>query len=345
MYVYKHPRLIALWISMCAVLVASMVLVGGYTRLSGSGLSITQWKPIHGVIPPMNEAEWQEEFAHYRESPQYQKINKGMSLAEFKTIFWPEFWHRVLGRLIGVVFFIPLAIFWLSKSISHRFALRMTGIFALGGLQGFIGWYMVASGLVNNPYVSHLRLAAHLAVAFLIFALLLWALLDVLSFRRKSESPTHKIPASVAMTYKLWFALLCLQIIYGAFMAGLHAGLLFNTYPTMDGAWIPEGVMFMRPLWLNLFENRTTIQLIHRTLALLVILGFAAWWFINRRHVKQKAISRWCIAIFLVIALQFALGVLTLLNAVPLYLALKHQMVALLLFGLSVILWYRLAKS
>lgn len=313
-----------------------MVLVGGYTRLSGSGLSITEWKPVHGAIPPLSEAEWQEEFAKYREIPQYRQINRGMSLEEFKTIFWPEFWHRILGRAIGMVFLLPLAFFWLTGAISHRFGWRLTGIFALGGLQGFMGWYMVSSGLTQNLYVDHLRLAAHFALALLIFALLIWQILDVSPRTKPRDLKDASTP--VGMTFKLWFTLLCLQIIYGAFMAGLHAGLLYNTYPTMNGEWLPGGLWALNPGWLNLFENHATVQFIHRWLAALVAISYVFWWYFARGHVKNQGLNKLAAAIALVIFLQFTLGVLTLINAVPLGIALKHQMTAVLLFGLSVVM-------
>lgn len=338
MLVYKHSRLVALWLIMCAALVASMVLVGGYTRLSGSGLSITEWKPIHGAIPPLSEAEWQEEFDAYKTIPQYEQVNKGMSLDEFKGIFWPEFWHRLLGRVIGVVFLLPLIFFTFTASVTKRFAARLLMIFALGGLQGFMGWYMVSSGLTENIYVSHFRLAAHLALAFAIFGLLVWAIADVLL----AHKPGHGVGFRF---YGVWFALLCLQILYGALVAGLHAGLLYNSYPAMNGMWLPPELFDKTPLWLNLFENHTTVQFIHRKLAIFVVLGYFFWWYFNRKSVRECGLSATCIVVALVIGLQFLLGVLTLVNAVPLYLALKHQMTALLLFGVSVFLYHRIVKS
>ena len=182
-------RAVSRWLLLCAALVALMVAVGGYTRLSGSGLSITEWKPVHGVIPPLSEAQWEEEFAAYRASPQYEKINRGMSLLEFKEIFWPEYLHRLLGRAVGLVFFIPFIYFAWKRAFPARFGVRLLGIFALGGFQGLMGWWMVKSGLVDNPHVSHLRLAAHLALAFALFALLLWSALDI-------KPPTHTSPTS-----------------------------------------------------------------------------------------------------------------------------------------------------
>ncbi len=334
MLVKRHPRLITLWLSLCAALVVAMVAVGGYTRLSGSGLSITEWKPIHGTVPPLNESEWEEEFAKYQKIPQYAEINAGMTLAEFKTIFWPEFLHRLLGRIIGITFILPLIFFWKSGAITHRFGFRLLGIFALGGAQGFMGWYMVSSGLVDNVYVNHLRLAAHLALALLLLGLLIWAIQNILHVRN------HRAPAS----YRVWFALLCLQILYGAFMAGLHAGLLYNTYPTMNGAWVPEGLRTLSPWWINLFENHTTVQFIHRMLAIIVTSGFILWWLFAYKYVKLRGAGKLAVAMAFIVATQFVLGVLTLVNAVPLGLGIMHQMTAVVLFGLAVVMYYRLGQ-
>ncbi|NBX03496.1 MAG: heme A synthase [Alphaproteobacteria bacterium] len=324
------------WLIACALMVALMVAVGGYTRLSGSGLSITQWKPIHGVVPPLNLQEWQEEFDAYRATPQFAKVNSGMSLDEFKGIFWPEFLHRLLGRLVGLVFLLPLVYFAVRKKISRRFGLRLAAIFALGGVQGFMGWFMVASGLVDNPYVSHIRLAMHLSLAFLIFALILWAALDV---RHPGEGRDPRLtglnrktwmPAYAGMT--LWFAILCAQIILGALVAGLHAGLIYNTWPLMDGQLAPADIATNTPVLL---------QFIHRKLAIVVALGFPLWWWWQR---KNQAISRLYVVVMGLIFVQFVLGVLTLIYAVPLALALAHQLNALLLFAFSVGLMHKLRR-
>jgi len=333
--VKRHPRLVIIWLSLCALLVVGMVAVGGYTRLSGSGLSITEWKPIHGVIPPRGEAEWQEEFSKYQQIPQYAQVNQGMTLDEFKQIFWPEYWHRVLGRIIGIVFLLPLVGLWITKSITPKFALRLALIFALGGVQGFMGWYMVSSGLIHNTYVNHMRLAAHLSLALALLGLILWAIMDISRSHKRRSSPG----------FRLWFAALCLQIFYGALMAGLHCGLLYNTYPTMNGEWIPSGLWDTRLGGMNFFENCTIVQLLHRFLAILVFFGFYFWWFINRLHVTTKNLTKLTASIAFVIACQFILGVLTLINAVPLDLGLSHQLTAVALFSLSVVMMHRLEKE
>jgi len=322
---------IILWLAACAVLVAMMVMIGGYTRLSGSGLSITVWKPIHGIIPPLTDSAWREEFVAYQQSPQYLKINKGMSLDEFKTIFWPEYIHRLIGRITGAAFFIPLVIFAVRESFSVRFSLRLLGIFGLGALQGVIGWLMVKSGLVNDPQVSALRLALHLSVAFALLAMLIWAVMDL-----RDAAPLD-LPASCKKDYKIWFFALCLQIIFGALMAGTHAGLVYNTWPDINGQFLPDGLL--KQPW---YENLTLIQLTHRNLAVLVAGGFLFWWYYYRHYVKDNHLGKVCGWVALLIALQFALGVLTLLHQAPLTLAWMHQTVALLLFIIAVILMHKL---
>lgn len=330
----KHDhRPIVIWLAICLLLVAAMVMLGGYTRLSGSGLSITEWKPIHGIIPPLNEGEWREEFDAYRASPQYEKINAGMALAEFKIIFWPEYWHRVLGRLIGVAFLIPWCVFAVRRSFSLRFGLRLAGIFALGGLQGVVGWLMVKSGLIDQPYVSHIKLTLHLSIAFLIFGLLLWAWLD-------THAQKHTAGNSPLLSYLSWFALLCLQIILGAMVAGTHAGLIYNTWPTMNGQWIPSGLFETTP-W---FENLILIQFLHRKAAVLLVIWFIFWWYYHRGYVKNNHLGNVGFAVVCVLCLQFILGMFALLHQVPLILGLAHQMTALLLFALSVVLLHGLNR-
>lgn len=340
--ILQDRRAIALWLAACVALVAMMVVLGGYTRLSGSGLSITEWKPIHGVIPPLGAGEWEEEFAAYRASPQYIKINSGMSLEEFKRIYWPEYLHRLLGRIIGLTVLAPLIFFALRRSISIRFALRIAFITALGGLQGLVGWLMVESGLSHHPYVSHVRLALHLSIAFAILGLLLWSYLDAREPPPQASlfpKAGKNIPTNLRRRLNLWFFLLCLQIIYGALVAGMHAGLIYNTYPTMNGQWIPDGLLRLDPLPRNAVENVTFVQFTHRWLAVLVVVVFLLWWQAARRHGAH--LSRLCTAIAAAIILQITLGILTLLHMVPLTLALLHQALAMVLFGLAVVLLYR----
>lgn len=343
--VIRHPPSVTLWLVTCMLLVVGMVLIGGYTRLSGSGLSITEWKPIHGTLPPLSADAWNEEFEAYKTSPQYQLVNKNISLEDFKEIFWPEFIHRLLGRVVGLVFFIPLILFTVRNHVSKRFALRLAAIFALGGLQGLIGWLMVKSGLSHDPHVSHLRLALHLSTALAILGLIEWALLDVVTGyglrvarRKQSTLVTRNLPL---VTFRLWFALLCCQIVLGAFMAGLHAGLIFNTWPTMDGAWVPDGLVDSNA-WYN---NLILVQFLHRNLAIFLIFSFVLWWWKYRTHITNTGLERSCFALAVILALQFFLGVLTLVKAVPLPIALTHQMVATLVFIGAVGIMHRMCKG
>lgn len=344
----RDHHAIVIWLCCCLLLVAAMVLLGGYTRLSGSGLSIVHWKIVHGIIPPLSFADWWVEFEAYQASPQYRKINIGMTMEEFKAIFWPEYFHRLLGRVVGATFFLPLVIFALRRSLPPRLYWRLLGAFLLVGAQGVMGWLMVKSGLVDNPHVSHLRLAAHLALAFAIFALILWTLLDiVVGWRLAVVSKNHQQPTTIHQQPFLttWFLLLCLQIILGAFVAGLRGGLIFNTWPTMDGEWLPSDLL-APPLW----ENIVLIQFCHRTLAVFLTVSFPIWWYWQRIRVRNSRLGGVCAAVASLLALQFLLGVLTLVNAVPLHLALSHQMTALALFGAAVVLLYgvmndRLRKS
>lgn len=328
-------RAITLWLTLCAILVVSMVAIGGYTRLSGSGLSITEWKPIHGSIPPLNDAEWQEEFEKYQQIPQYRAINPDMTLAEFKQIFWPEFLHRLLGRIIGIVFIIPLIFFWINGAFSHRFGCSLLAIFSLGGLQGFMGWYMVSSGLVENIYVSHFRLAAHLALALLLLGMIMWKILSVERGAWNVEREDLHAATLPRLTFAMWFTLLCLQILYGALVAGLHAGLLYNSWPTMNGEWVPSG------LSVAIFTDHTTVQFIHRMLAIFIAIGFGFWWFFSRIYVRNAGLVKLAASLACVIALQITLGVLTLVNAVPLGLGMLHQMTAVALFVLSIVLLHK----
>jgi heme a synthase len=336
-FVSRDQRPVAIWLALCALMIIAMVMVGGYTRLSGSGLSITQWKPVHGTLPPLSAQEWNEEFDAYKASPQYQKVNQGMTLEEFKVIFWPEFLHRLFGRLIGMVFFIPLIVFAWRRSLTKPFGWRLAGIFALGGMQGLMGWLMVKSGLVDMPQVSHIRLAMHLGLALLILSLIVWAVQDV-RYNVRTKRPAH----SALHWYYWWMGAVVVQLILGAFMAGLKAGLMYNTYPTMNGQWVPDGLFSMYPFYLNFFENITMIQFLHRTLAVLVVGGFLFWWYSQRQYVKNTSLGRACIWVAFLLAVQFALGVLTLLYQAPLTLALIHQLVAVFLLCKALLLMHAL---
>lgn len=317
----KDRRLIRWWLYSVCFLILAMVVVGGATRLTESGLSITEWKPIHGVIPPLSVAEWEEELEKYRQIPEYQLINKGMSLEEFKFIYWWEWGHRMLGRFIGVAYFMPLVAFWAAGRIEPWLKPRLVlGLF-LGGLQGFVGWWMVASGLVERVDVSQYRLATHLTLALVIFGYLFWIARRLTPL--EEPEPFDKERLTLISTVVLAFVFI--QIFLGGLVAGLNAGLTFNTWPLMDGEFIPSGLFTMQPAWLNVFENVLTVQFQHRMTAyFLIFLGLILA--VGTLRISQSSPLRFsanCVAVFLL--LQSVFGILTLLWHVPLSVALIHQ--------------------
>jgi cytochrome c oxidase assembly protein subunit 15 len=320
-------RAVASWLLACCALVALMVLVGGVTRLTHSGLSIVEWQPLVGTLPPLNDAQWQEVFEKYKQTPEYRLVNFGMSLAEFKGIFFWEYVHRLLGRLIGLAFFAPLAWFWLRGRLDRRFAWKLLGVFVLGGLQGAMGWYMVKSGLVDDPRVSQFRLTAHLALAFLIFGAMLWIALDLLYPRR--EARAHAPSRLAAWVAALVFA----QVALGGLVAGIRAGKAYNTLPLMNGHLVPPEILMIEPWWKNFFYNMATVQFDHRLVAW-VLLALAAWlWWRTMRADSGPRASLAAHLLALLLAAQFGLGVWTLLLQVPVALGAAHQFVAVLVFG------------
>lgn len=319
------------WLYMIAGLVALMVIVGGATRLTDSGLSITEWKPILGAIPPLSEADWQTALSKYRQIPEYQQINKGMSLAEFKVIYWWEWSHRFLGRFVGVAFLIPFLFFWMTGRITRRLVPRLAVLFVLGGLQGLLGWYMVMSGLVDRVDVSQYRLAAHLGLAVLIFGAILWV-----AFGLREDGDRRRPPDALALSAAGLAAMIFLQIVLGAFVAGTDAGVVHNTWPLMDGRLIPEGLAVLSPWYLNLFENVLTVQFNHRIGAYILL----AWicghviWVVQRKGEGLPAVGAGLLAVIALV--QVCLGIWTLLAHVPIDIALLHQGVAIVLFGLAI---------
>lgn len=316
---------VALWLYGMAALVFAMVIVGGATRLTDSGLSITEWQPLLGAIPPYDEAHWIEAFEKYKAIPEYQLVNQGMSLEEFKVIYWWEWSHRFLGRFIGLAFFVPFVGFWFAGLISRRLAPKLIAIFALGALQGGLGWYMVKSGLADRVDVSQYRLSAHLMLAALIFGSILWVGFGLDERKRELGSGTVAALGLVA--------LVLLQIAAGGLVAGLDAGMGYNTWPLMDGALVPSGLGVVEPRWKNLFENALTVQFDHRMLAyaLTALAALNAW--TARTHIKGSALL-----LFVAVLLQAAGGVWTLLSQVPIPLALMHQAGAMLV--LAAALWH-----
>lgn len=330
----RDRRAIRVWLGFVLVALFALVLVGGATRLTDSGLSITEWKPIHGAIPPLSAAEWQEEFELYKKIPEYSQINAGMSIEEFKRIFWWEWAHRLIARSIGLIFALPLAFFWMTGRIESRLKLPLAGILALGGLQGFIGWWMVSSGLADRTDVSQYRLAVHLTMACIIFASTMWVM--------RAVTPHEEAPARYSGSIRLamiiaFFALF--QIYLGALVAGLDAGLSYNTWPLMDGALIPGDLFIQQPWWINLFENPKTVQFVHR-LGAYVLFGLTLYHLIQtRRELPGSAHARRAVLLFVLVSLQACLGIATLLSQVQIHAALTHQAGAIVVLGFAVAHW------
>jgi heme a synthase len=347
-------RIVALWLWCMAATVFAMVVVGGATRLTQSGLSIVEWNPVMGVVPPLADADWRAAFEKYQTIPQYDRLNRGMSLDEFKTIYWWEWSHRLLGRLIGAGFLLPFLWFWRRGWVDRRLALTLAGIFALGALQGAVGWWMVASGLAGRVSVSQYRLAFHLTLASVIYAALVWTA-DRMMARAPEGTAAHFPPAyargnerKIASTRPesafgiragagALLALAVLQIYLGALVAGLHAGLIYNTWPLIDGHIVPPAadLFFGRPWWRNLFENALTVQFDHRMLAyglLALALGHLAN--VSRRH-RDGALASGAGAVAIAVVAQLMIGIMTLTHAAPLGLALLHQAMALIVLTMA----------
>jgi heme a synthase len=318
-----------LWLAAVAVLVFLLIGIGGATRLTGSGLSITEWQPIVGTLPPLSQADWLEAFAKYRQIPQYEHVNRGMSLEAFKVIFWWEWTHRFLGRLVGAAFLLPFLCFLATRRMPRALAARLAGIFALGALQGAVGWYMVSSGLAERIDVSQYRLALHLGLAMLIFGALVWVVLALDGRKPRARAPHAVAAATVAL-------LVFLQILLGALVAGLKAGAGYNTWPLMDGRLVPDGLGAMQPWYLNLFENALTVQFNHRLMAYMLTLT-ALWqaWRVMQAT-DEARMRRSALALAVVLAVQAVLGIWTLLMHVPLALGLAHQAGAAAVFGIAV---------
>lgn len=327
---------IAIWLFVCCALVFAMVIVGGVTRLTGSGLSIVEWQPLIGVIPPLSQEDWEILLEKYRQIPQYQEVNKGMTLDEFKGIFWWEYFHRLLGRLIGLVYFIPFIYFIVRKQVDRPLNFKLLGIFILGGLQGLMGWYMVMSGLVNNIYVSQYRLTAHLGLAFIIFAAMFWVATGLLSSGNRQQQDRSGLQGLRRFSF-LITTVIFIMILSGGFVAGLHAGLAYNTFPLMSGYVIPPDLFVLDPWYRNFFENMTTVQFNHRLIAWSLAFLVPLFWLKARKHALSSS-ERWaCHLLLAMLAIQISLGIATLLLVVPLPLAAAHQAGAMLLFTAS--LW------
>ncbi len=361
----RSRRAVGIWLLLVALMIAAMVVIGGLTRLTGSGLSITEWDPVMGAIPPLSQADWLTAFHKYQRIPQYIREHQGMSLAQFQFIYWWEWTHRLLGRLIGFVFLLPFLFFAWTGAITRRDIPRMVLLFALGGLQGFVGWWMVQSGLETRVSVSQYRLAIHLGVALILFAAILWTAFEnfgipspPLRGRGKGEgamrsavsqksvvqisSPPHPNPLphmrggeGFALAFPI---LVYLQMLLGALVAGLQAGLIYNTWPSMDGRFLPEHPFFASPWWINFFENPALAQFDHRIGAYIIAMTaiFIGWSAMRSKVGGAARISAW--AILIITFVQIALGIATLLNQAPILLSALHQLTALAL--LSAALWH-----
>jgi cytochrome c oxidase assembly protein subunit 15 len=332
-------KAVSVWLALCMCVIALMVVVGGLTRLTESGLSIVEWKPISGIFPPSNDADWDKEFADYKATPQFSKSFPDMDITGFRHIYWLEYTHRLLGRGAGMLFLLPLAWFTFRHRLNWRQSLKLTAIFTIGFAQGLIGWYMVKSGLMNEPHVSPVLLAFHLATGFTLFALILW---QALSFSTSYESTGDFYlpppPGGLKLLSCLVVTLIFLQVILGAGVAGLHAGLTYNTFPLMDNQWVPEG-LWPDTWYRALFSDITTVQFCHRMMAYGLTIVIPLFWLAGRNN---PHVAHLLPILFSMLIVQFLLGVLTLLFVVPVPLASLHQANALLLFGIAVTILHRL---
>jgi len=327
-----HNRYVSLWLFVMIIMVVSIILLGGATRLTNSGLSITEWKPITGILPPLSAQAWAAEFAKYQKIPEFSAEHPDMDLAGFKFIYFMEWSHRQLGRAIGLVYFVPLVVFLMRGQLQMGKRGRFIGILLLIGVQGAIGWWMVKSGFVNDRVsVSQYRLAVHLGVAFVILAILLWTWLD-----QRQGWPDKQVRPKLGKRTLILFLLVFLQIIAGALVAGTHAGLTYNTWPLMDGGLVPPGYFAQSPAWINIFENVASIQFNHRMLGYAVFL-MAIWLWVSALRQGETHLRSPATWLLLSILVQIALGIATLLYVVPLHLALTHQAGAIVVFILA--LW------
>lgn len=328
--VMAGSRAVRNWLYAVYATILAIVVVGGVTRLTGSGLSMVEWRPLMGTLPPLDAQEWQRVFARYKTSPQYKTVNHWMTLGDFKRIFFWEYFHRLLGRLVGVVFFVPWVYFILRRRIRGKLIVK-TGIgLLLGGGQGLLGWFMVKSGLSSEPAVSHYRLAAHLLLAFVVAHYLLWLALDLPADQDRRDR--NELPPQRGLSRRLrtvgWLvlALTVVQLFYGALMAGLRAGYLFSTYPDMNGSLAPAAAFAFSPAWRNLFDNPVGVHFIHRTFAVVNALAILAFWWRARRRVNSPApLRRRLDLLAALVVLQFGLGVATVLSSMNIVIAVLHQ--------------------
>lgn len=331
-------RPVYIWLLSGVVLISLMVIIGGITRLTDSGLSMSDWNLLMGSIPPLNEAEWHQAFERYQDFPQFQQLNSEMNVHEFKQIFFWEYLHRMIGRFIGIVFIGPFIYFWAKGYFDRSLLKRLSVLLLLGASQGAMGWIMVKSGLVDMPYVSHYRLAAHLSLAFILVGYCFWLALDVRYGRSSEQGMSTKIPL------KKWLigigVLFWIQLLYGAFTAGLDAGYMYNTFPKMGGQWIPPTFSTLDPFILNLVENPGTVQWIHRLNGTILLLTVGVFWWRSKSTNSQRVLVVLTGSLLGILCFQYLLGILTLVYNVPISLGVFHQTVAILFWGAYLAIWH-----
>ena len=340
----RNQKIMAIWLFICCAAIFFMVVLGGVTRLTGSGLSMVEWAPIMGMLPPLNQSEWLETFQLYKQFPEYKIHNYAMDLDGFKSIYWFEYSHRILGRLIGIIFFFPMLFFFIKGWVSASLKPKLIAMFILGGLQGLLGWYMVKSGLVNDPNVSQYRLTAHLGLALFVYAYILWIGLSL--FFQNDDGLNKKSIMHTLKPYALFLTVFVfVTALSGGFVAGLKAGHAYNTFPLMNGKLIPDGLFTIAPAWLNIFENVTTVQFDHRLLATLLCITVVVFYI---AAIRKKTSTRVKLGLHLMLAMLFiqvSLGISTLLLHVPVVLAASHQTGALLLFTLVLFVAHQIRRA
>lgn len=334
----QTKKSVVIWLYACIFLTCFMVLLGGYTRLSGSGLSMVDWRPISGILPPLSDQAWDSEFQNYQKTPEFQQVNFEMTVDGFKGIFLVEYFHRTMGRLLGLVFILPFLFFYFKNYLPPRIAGTLVVAFFLGGMQGALGWYMVKSGLIDHPMVSPLRLAAHLSLALLIINLLLRT-----AFRYAGVVPLKN--AHFHRYSNLVLGVIICTIFYGALVAGHKAGLIYNTFPLMNGEFLPDDAWFQHPLWMNFTENPTMVQFMHRMFALFTTIVICALSYIGFRSKSLIALRAPLLFLMIAVFLQVMLGILTLLTFVSMHAALTHQMGALILFMIVTYISYKTSAT
>lgn len=322
-----QQRNIAIWLLLICAIIFSMISLGGVTRLTGSGLSMVEWAPITGVLPPLNELQWSEVFKLYQGSPEFIKVNAHLDLLGFKSIFWFEYVHRLLGRTIGLLFFLPMLYFFIRYPLPMALRMKLLGLFVLGGMQGLMGWYMVKSGLVNDPQVSQYRLVAHLSLALILYAVIFWM---GSAYFIRHWAQRYVTPSGLRQANLVLLGLVVTTVLAGGFVAGTDAGFAFNTFPLMNGQWIPDAYAALTPFWRNSFENIAAVQFNHRLIATLTLVWTVVVTVWAMKVPLLRSFRRAFLILMMFVVLQYSLGILTLINVVPVALGAIHQAVAVL---------------